>query len=342
MKLTNIGEFGLIGRLTENISYDRSRVIKGVGDDTAVLRAEDGRWVLFTTDMMVEGIHFSFNYCTARQVGKKALASNVSDIFAMGGLPTFAVVSIALPQDAAVDNVVEMYDGMKETAKVYNVNIVGGDTVKTPERLVVNVALLGEAEPGRVVYRSGARAGNSIFVTGPLGAAAAGLHLLQNPIPDCPPEAAGYCLKAHCEPAPNSSAGRILAGCGASAMEDVSDGLVSEMYQICGASGVGCRIRAADVPIDPRVRAVAGCAGIDPLEWALFGGEDYELVFTAQPQAEEEIRQALVSAGICIRRVGEINPPGEGMSLIMPDGRITALPRGGHDHFKVAPARQRL
>lgn len=342
MKLTEIGEFGLIGRLTGNFSYDPSRVIKGVGDDTAVLKAGDGRWLLFSTDMMVEEIHFSFDYCTARQVGKKALAVNVSDIFAMGGLPTFAVVSIALPPDVAVGKVVEMYEGMKEAAKVYNVNIVGGDTVKTPERLVINVALLGEVEAGRAVYRSGARAGDLIYVTGTLGAAAAGLYLLQNPVPDCAPEVAVYCRMAHCEPVPNANAGRILAGCGVTAMEDISDGLASEMYQICGASGVGCRIEAKDVPIDPRVRAVAGYAGIDPLEWALFGGEDYKLVFTAAPAAEEDIGHALASAGVGMHRVGKISQADEGMSLIMPDRRTVSLPRGGHDHFKVAPARPRL
>lgn len=342
MELSKLGEFGLIGRLTGNFSYDRSRVIKGVGDDTAVLKAGDGRWLLFTTDMMVEGVHFSLNYCTARQVGKKALASNVSDIFAMGGTPNFAVVSIALPPEAAVENVVEMYEGMKETAKVYDVNIVGGDTVKTPDRLVINVALLGEVEPGRAVYRGGAQAGDSIYVTGSLGAAAAGLYLLQNPVPGCPPEAAGYCRKAHCEPSPNASAGRILANCGANAMEDVSDGLASEIHNICEASSVGCRIRAADVPIDRRVRAVAGCAGIDPLDWALFGGEDYELVFTAPPRAEDEIRKGFGSAGIYMSQVGEISPAAEGMSLIMPEGLVMPLPRRGHDHFKVARARQRL
>jgi len=333
MKLFELGEFGLIDLLTGDMIHNPAGVIKGVGDDTAVLAVGGGPWLLFTTDMMVEGIHFSLDWSTFRQVGWKALAVNLSDIAAMGGRPTHAVVSLAVPPRLEPSALVELYEGLREAARTYGVNIVGGDTVGNPERLVLNVALLGEVEAGKAVYRSGARPGDGVYVTGTLGAAAAGLHLFQNPDLSCPPDAADYCRRAHCAPRPRVEAGLLLARCGVSAMDDISDGLASEMHEICGAGGVGCLIRREDVPVDSRVRAVAEGAGVDPVEWALFGGEDLELVFTAGPEAEEGIEREAAGEGIKIYRVGEITARA-GVHLVGPGGEILPLPRGGYDHFK--------
>lgn len=332
MKLSEIGEFGLIDLLTRDLVYDRSRVIVGIGDDTAVLKTDGDRWLLFTTDMMVEGVHFSFDYSSAEQVGKKALAVNVSDIAAMGGRPLHAVVSMAVRPDLAVEKLEALYQGLKEAAKEYGVNIVGGDTVQNPERLVISVALIGDVAAGRAVYRSGARAGDGVYVTGTLGAAAAGLYLFTNPNTACSPEAAGYCRSSHCEPVARMAAGQALSGCGAGALDDISDGLASEMHEICGASGTGCRIWAAALPIDDRVREVAAAAGLDPMGWALFGGEDFELVYTAGPAAGEKIRETLQKIGVKVHRVGEITTPEEGLLLITKDG-FQPLLRSGYDHF---------
>ena len=334
MKLSEIGEFGLIDLLTRDLVYDRSRVIVGAGDDAAVLKSDEDRWLLFTTDMMVEGVHFSFDYCSAEQVGKKALAVNVSDIAAMGGRPGHAVVSVALRPDLAVEKLNELYLGLKEAAREYGINIVGGDTVHSPERLVINVALLGDVAAGRAVYRTGARPGDGVYVTGSLGAAAAGLYLYTHPDTACSTGAAAHCRGAHSEPVARLAAGQTLAGCGISAMDDISDGLASEMHEICGASGTGCRIRAVDVPVDDRVREVAAVAGLDPLHWALFGGEDFELVFTAAPAAGDTVREALLQIGVTVYRVGEITPAEEGLLLDAEDG-IKPLLRGGYDHFNI-------
>lgn len=333
MKLSELGEFGLIDLLTRDMIYNPGGVIKGVGDDTAVLAAGRGTWLLFTADMMVEGVHFSLDYSTFRQVGWKALAVNLSDIAAMGGRPTHSVVSLAVPPRLDSSSLLELYDGLREAAKMYRVNIVGGDTVSNPERLVLNVALLGEVEEGKAVYRSGARPGDGVYVTGALGAPAAGLYLFQNPDLPCAPEAADYCRRAHAAPQPRVGAGVFLARCGVSSMDDISDGLASEMHEICGASGVGCLIRGEDVPVDPRVRAVAERAGVDPLEWALFGGEDLELVFTAGQEVGERIKREAAGEGIKIYRVGEITASG-GVRLERPGGEIVPLPRGGYDHFR--------
>ncbi|MCL6638507.1 MAG: thiamine-phosphate kinase [Firmicutes bacterium] len=334
MKLSETGEFGLIRLLTGDLACGRAGVIMGVGDDAAVLAPGQGRWLLYTTDMMVEGVHFSLAYFTAAQVGKKAMAVNVSDIAAMGGRPAYAVISIALRPDLPVEAVNDLYAGLKVAAGEYGVAIVGGDTVQNPERLVINIALLGEVEAGGAVYRSGARPGDGVYVTGSLGAAAAGLYICTNPGVVCPPEAAQFCREAHCEPVPRLAAGQVLAARGVRAMDDISDGLAAEIHEICGASGTGCRIRAEDVPVDGRVREVAAAAGVDPLDWALFGGEDFELVFTADPAASREIGEALGKIGVTVRRVGEITPAAEGIRVITGDGREKPLPRGGYDHFK--------
>ncbi|RJQ30148.1 MAG: thiamine-phosphate kinase [Peptococcaceae bacterium] len=333
MKISDTGEFGLIELLTKGLVYDPATVIRGVGDDTAVLRTDGGKWLLFTTDMLVEEVHFAPAYSSWRQVGAKALAVNISDIAAMGGCPAHALISIGIPRRLAVEDVVELYDGLKEMARVYRVNLVGGDTVAHPERLVINVALLGEVEAGKAVLRSGARPGDWIFVTGTLGASAAGLYLYQHPGTVCPSDAADYCRQAHVNPLPRVDEGRLLAECGVTAMDDISDGLAAELHQICQASGAGCLVRADAVPVAPEVREAASRAGKDPLEWALFGGEDFELVFTVAPGKFPELNRAMAKAGFCIYKVGEITAAGAGLLLALPDGGTAPLPDSGYDHF---------
>jgi thiamine-monophosphate kinase len=332
MKLSELGEFRLIKLLTKDLVCDPRGIIRGVGDDTAVLTTGAGVWLLFTTDMMVEGIHFSLDYSTWQQVGWKALAVNLSDIAAMGGRPTHALVSLGIPQELESDALVDLYAGLREAVKKYRVNIVGGDTVSSPGQLVINVVLLGEVEAGKVVYRSGARPGDRVYVTGTLGAPAAGLYLFQSSGLSCAPEIADYCRRAHTIPQPRVEAGSILARCGVSAMDDISDGLASEMHEICDASGVGCIIREQSLPVDRRVKVVAGKAGVDLLEWVLFGGEDLELVFTAGPDAEKKMEKVLAGKNIRIRNIGEIIASRKVM-LERSNGEVVALPRGGYDHF---------
>lgn len=331
MKLSELGEFGLINMLARDLVYNPAGVVKGVGDDTAVLEVSGGAWLLFTTDMMVEGVHFDLAYSTFYQVGWKALAVNLSDIAAMGGKPAHALVSIAVPPGLDSGSLRELYDGLKYACRIYNVNIVGGDTVKHPDRLVINVALLGEVGAGKAVYRSGARPGDRIYVTGPLGASAAGLYLFQNSTVSLPAEAGEYCRRAYTMPNPRVKEGIILAGCGITSLDDISDGLASEMHEICSASGVGCLIRSGDVPVDSRVRAAAEAAGVDPLEWALYGGEDFELVLTAAPGSEEKLAEAAQKESIEIYCVGEINSSGK-LLVEAGSGEIQSLARG-YDHF---------
>jgi thiamine-monophosphate kinase len=333
LKLGELGEFALIDRLSRDLVHRPEGVVRGIGDDAAVLDFDGPRWLLFTTDMLVEGVHFSLDYASPAQVGIKAVAVNVSDIAAMGGWPAHGVVSLGLPPRLSVEEVEELYRGIRRAAKEYDLNIVGGDTVLSPERLVINVALLGFVEKGRAVYRSGARVGDLICVTGSLGKSAAGLYLCQHPEAGAGPGVAAYLKRAHLEPRAKLRSGRILSAAGVTAMDDVSDGLAAELREICRASGVGCRVRAADIPVDYRVREVAALAGRDPLDWAFSGGEDFELVFTIPPERVALVEERLAAAGEECRCIGEIIPAEKGMVLELPGGLCVPLEARGYDHF---------
>lgn len=335
MKLTEIGEFGLIERVTKDLTVSRNRVLKGIGDDTAVLRADGDKLLLMTTDMLVEGVHFSFAYARPKEVGKKALVVNISDIAAMGGQPTHATVALGIPDGFAVKDVEALYDGLRYACNMYRVNIVGGDTVKSPERLVINVSLLGEVEAFRVIYRSGARPGDVIAVTGPLGGSAAGLFALQQPDGEYPREVVKTLRSRHLSPAARVKEGRILSGSGAvTAMNDISDGLASEVTEICRASAVGCLLRAADVPLEKAAEKLAGISGQEPLHWALYGGEDYELVFTVRPDRVAELQDIMKKWGYSINVCGEITGADEGCRILMPSGETAPLTPGGYNHFR--------
>lgn len=334
-KLSELGETGLIELLTRDLAADMAGVIRGVGDDAAVLRVSGSDWLLLTTDMLVEEIHFSLSYAAPEQVGVRAMAANVSDIAAMGGWPAYAVVSLGVPAHISVEVMEGIYAGLRKIAGIYKISIVGGDTVKSPERLVINVALLGWIEAERAVYRSGARPGDLVFVTGTLGNSAAGLYLCQNPHTIVLPETSSFLMSAHLEPGARIEAGRFLAGTGKiSSMDDISDGLATELHQICRASGVGCRIRAAAVPMDSRMKAMAAACGNDPLDWALYGGEDFELVFTVSPEYAPIIKGGLEEIGEQCYRVGEIVAAEEGISMELQEGCFLPLQAKGYDHFK--------
>ena len=257
MKLTRLGEDGLIRRITRRIGTDRS-VLCGVGDDCAVLRGPGRKLQLFASDMLVEGVHFR-RRDPAGAIGWKALAVNVSDIAAMGGLPRHAVVSIGLPREIPVSFADGLYRGLRRCAKRYGVNLVGGDTVRAPQ-VVVDVAILGEVEKGRVVYRSGAKVGDTLLVTGRLGGSLrSGRHLRFSPR-----------LR---------EARALGARAGLHAMMDLSDGLSQDLPRICRASGVGAALEVEAIPRH------AGCS----LTQALTDGEDFELLIAAAKEDSDRL-----------------------------------------------------
>jgi thiamine-monophosphate kinase len=335
MRLAELGEAGLLARLTRALPGG-SGVICGPGDDAAVLDLGGPEAVLFTTDTLVEEVHFSRAYISFRDLGYKSLAVSLSDIAAMGGRPTHAVVSLAVPAGIAVADIEELYAGLDEAAGGHGVSLVGGDTVRHPYGIVITVALLGLAERGRVLYRGGAAPGDLFCVTGDLGASAAGLFLFQNPGLGCPPEVERRLKAAHRRPKPRVAAGHILAASDAvTAAEDVSDGLAASLAHVCAASGVGCRLRAELLPICAEVLALGRLTGKDPLEWVLSGGEDYELLYAVRPAAAGEVEGRLVAAGETVTWIGEALEPGAGLWIEHADGTRRPLVPAGYDAFRV-------
>jgi thiamine-monophosphate kinase len=335
LKLSSLGEFGLIELLSRDLLTPRPGVIKGIGDDAAVLQVSGNEWLLFTTDMLVEDVHFSFSHASPRQIGLKAIVANVSDIAAMGGWPTHALISLGVRAQTPVEILEEIYAGIKQTAYEYGLDIVGGDTVKSPERLIINVALLGAVKAGKAIYRSGAKPGDLIFVTGTLGNSAAGLYLCQHPEALVGAQAANFLRSAHLEPCARVNAGRILAKTGkVTALDDISDGLASDLYKICQASDVGCWVNEKAIPIDFRLKELAEIIGHNHLEWALYGGEDFELVFTAPPGSAVFIKQEMEANKEDCYIIGEILPREKGMLMETSGNKVILLEPRGYDHFK--------
>ncbi|MCL4514855.1 MAG: thiamine-phosphate kinase [Firmicutes bacterium] len=328
--LRSVGEFGLIERFRKYGSV-RSGVLAGIGDDAAVLEGREGYVTLLTTDMLTEGVHFLRDRVLPYQLGRKSMACNVSDIAAMGGYPTFAVVSLGLPADLTVEFVEEFYRGLAEEAGRWGATVVGGDTVESQGGLVINVALLGEVEAGRQVLRSTARAGDTIYVTNVIGESAAGLAAILDPEMPLPPPIREELILRHYLPTPRVPEAReISQRVWASAMADISDGIAGDLRRICEASGVGAVVYAERVPVSAGVKMVAGFLGKEAYQLALTGGEDYELLFTAKAG---DLPEYLPESGTRVTSIGEIRPLDEGLILVPPGGETAPLPAGGYDHF---------
>ncbi len=336
MQISSLGEFGLIDRIRSQIPGYGPDVVVGIGDDVAVLKLSEGRYLLATCDIQVEGVHFLRDKITPYQLGRKAAAINLSDIAAKGGSPRHMLISLALPPDTAIEFVDELYRGLLDEANRAGASIVGGNLARSSGGVVVDIMLLGEVEADQVLLRSGARVGDRILVTGSLGRSAAGLALLLHPEVQVEDEQAQEVLAAHLTPTPRSRVGLVIARTqAATAMLDLSDGLASDLGHICEASLVGARVDGERVPISAATRAVATQVGRDPLHLALFGGEDYELLFTA-PADRAPALAAVVQreTGTPVTDVGEIVAASAGRMLVLPDGMEMPLAPGGWDHFR--------
>jgi thiamine-monophosphate kinase len=331
----DLTEDELISALARVIEAPDPNVVVGLGDDAAVLEAPVGRQVL-TTDLLVEHVHFERDSISARDLGAKAIVVNVSDIAAMGGSPRCALASIALPADVEAPWVMELYGGMREACLEHALSLVGGDTNRG-DVLVLSVTVVGEVAPGRAVTRSGARAGDAIVVTGELGAAAGGLALSRAGAATTA-EALSRpwgrrLLDALARPVARVGEGQTLARCGATAMMDLSDGLAKDLSRLCLASGVGARLELAAIPVAAALTDAAPTLGVDPLELALGGGEDYELLATLGPadvgRATQELRERF---GVRLSVVGAV-VEGTGLTGAGADGQPTPLGPSGWDHF---------
>lgn len=312
MEIEELGEFGLIEKMAQKAG-GIDGLVKGIGDDCAVLEGEENH-LLLTTDMMVSGDHFNRDWHTPEQIGWKSMVVNVSDIAAMGGQPEWALVSIAIPDDVDVEYMNGIFDGIDEASEEYGLSVIGGDTTHG-DIMVINVAVGGKVEDDDLSLRGDAEVADKIVVTGDLGKSWAGLELLRA-------GESGY-TDFYLEPRCQLQKGRELAP-HVNAMIDVSDGLASEVNHICDESRVGAVIEKGKVPISKRTQESAEKLDKDPYFWALSGGEDFELVFTIE---EDELGSVEHLDPII---VGEIKE--EGRYLLNGEKRELG---GGYDHFKV-------
>jgi len=322
MKVSELGEFGLIELFERIVGSPGDDVVVGIGDDAAVWRS-DATLHVATTDALIENVHFNLSNTSWRELGWKALAVNLSDIAAMGGLPRCALVSLGLPGDAEVEGLAELYEGMADLARLFNVDIVGGDVVAAPV-VMLSVSVVGTAD--HIVTRSAARPNDQIAVTGLLGASGAGLHMLNKGLPFDP--ATTPLREAHVKPYPRSVEGQVLAKNGVRAAIDISDGLVGDLAKLCKASSVGARLFAPQIPVHPAVHTVFAQEALD---LALSGGEDYELLFTDTMEVVAKVK-GLMPCPVTV--IGEItgNEPGR-VRLFDQHGDEMTMARRGWEHF---------
>ena len=338
-EIATLGEFGLIEHLTEGIEPKNASTVYGVGDDAAVLSYPSDKQVLVTTDILLEGVHFDLTYVPLKHLGYKAAVVNFSDIYAMNGPPRQITVTLGVSKRFSVEDMEQLYAGIRLACEVYGVDVVGGDTTSSLTGLTISITCIGEADADKVVYRNGAKETDLICVSGDLGAAYMGLQLLEREKAvlrgntDMQPDFSGkeYLLERQLKPEARKDIIQKLAEAGIrpTAMMDISDGLSSELMHICKQSHAGCRIYEEHIPIDYQTAVMAEEFNMNLTTCALNGGEDYELLFTV-PIADHERVQDIEG----IRLIGHITKPELGCALITRDGQEFELKAQGWNPLK--------
>lgn len=336
--VNTLGEFGLIEHLTQSFELQNTSSIKGVGDDAAVIR--NGKYLtVVSTDMLVEGIHFDLMYTPLKHLGYKSVVVNLSDIYAMNARPKQITVSIAISNRFSVEALDELYEGIRAACERYQVDLIGGDTTSSKKGLIISVTAIGQAEPKKVVYRNTAKEGDLICITGNVGAAYLGLQLLErekqvylsNPGVQPDLEQQTYLVGRQLKPEARKDMIEAFAKNNLipTAMIDVSDGVASEVFHLCNASGVGAIVEESGVPIHPDAELMAIKFKMDPITCALSGGEDYELLFTIDPSDVDKVKYL---PDIYI--MGEIVNASDGIKLHTKGGNIHDLKAQGWRHFE--------
>lgn len=354
-EISTIGEFGLIKHLTEHIKIKNESTRYGVGDDCAVLQFPEQKQVLVTSDLLMEGIHFDLTYVPLKHLGYKAAMVNLSDIYAMNGMPKQLVVSIALSKRFCIEDLEDFYEGLQLACDSHGVDIVGGDTTSSLTGLAISITCIGEADADNVVYRNGAKETDLICVSGNLGAAYMGLQLLErekavfnqqiqearkrgnqeleNELKNAQPDFSGkeYLLERQLKPEARKDIIDALSAANIrpTSMIDISDGLSSELLHICSQSNVGCRIYEEHLPLDYQTAVMAEELNMNVSTCALNGGEDYELLFTVPIADHEKVSQLKD-----VRLIGHITKKDLGCALISRDGNEFELKAQGWNPLK--------
>jgi thiamine-monophosphate kinase len=331
--VSDLGERALIERIRGRVPAAPSLLPVGIGDDAAVAVPDRGELQVLTTDALVEGVHFDRRFSSPADIGYKALAVNASDIAAMGAAPRLALLSLMLPPALPLSDLDELVGGFLEMAAEARVTVAGGNITRSPGPLIVDVTVTGAVRPRRVLTRDGGAAGQALFVTGQIGAAAAGLGWLRahgGGRPDQPGLA--ECVARHQRPEPRLRVGAMLGRTrAASACMDLSDGLADAVRQVASASGTGAVVDGAALPIHPAAAAWFAETGTDAVEASVAGGDDYELLFAVPKRSSGRLRHVVQQArGLAITRIGELTA--DGGVLLRRDGRAVAMP-AGFSHF---------
>jgi thiamine-monophosphate kinase len=336
--ISELGEFGLIDRLTKDIQLKNKSTIKGVGDDAAILEYGE-KQIVASSDLLTEGIHFNLMYVPLKHLGYKAVIVNLSDVCAMNAVPKHIVVNIAVSGKFSVEAVEELYSGIHLACEKYDVDLVGGDTTSSLTGLTISITVLGEVEKENVVLRSGAKPNDLLCVTGDLGGAYMGLQLLEreNEVfkvnPNMQPQMAGYDYILQRQLRPEARVDIVSAfqklGIKPTSMIDISDGLSSEIHHLCKNSGLGCNLYEEKVPLDFQTKKMAEELNINPLIAALNGGEDYELLFTLSLADYDKIKN---DPDFTI--IGHMTEAAEGVNLITTGGSAIPLKAQGWVHGK--------
>jgi len=351
MRISRIGEFKLIERIKRKVEKHYSpsqtkKIIAGIGEDAAAIERYGKKLLLVTTDTMVESVHFNTRKADFEQIGYKAMVSSISDVIAMGGKPTYALVSLALSKENVTKDVDKLYQGMLECGRKFGVTIVGGDTVYSPRDAMITLSLIGEVARDRVIYRSGAKVRDAIVVTGNFGDSGAGLEILKGrwKIPaklDYVEKCKKRLIEKHLLPQPRVREAEVISQNRlASAMIDSSDGLDLSIKFICQASKVGAKIWVEKIPISPSLRYLTSHEQVTPysnsegtkmaLAFALYGGEDYELVFTVPGEKVEKVLRNVPHTTI----IGEIVPAKWRVKYLDRESGEVRVKGRGYEHFK--------
>src|SRR4030066_2506928 len=331
MELKKVGEFGLIELIKKKVFKCTNKIIVTIGDDAAIVKSFSGKHLILTTDTLLEKVHFDLSYFSFRDLGHRALAANLSDIAAMGGLPITALVTLGLPSYVSVENVLELYAGMNLLAKKFNCPISGGDITSSPKGLFITIAVLGEVERNFLTLRSKAKAGDLICATGELGEVHAGLDLLQKGKKNKRIKFSKSLVQKHLTPQPKIFEAReIIKKLKPNSMIDISDGWASEVSHITQASKLGAIIYESEIPLSPKARQAGKILNKNPLPWRLYGGEEDELLFTI-PKSKVK-RLIKLSKRIKLTLVGEMKKE-RGVFLVKQDGKKERIKRGGFRHF---------
>ena len=339
-----IHEFNLIRALHRRHGRHTPSVIQGIGDDAAVITERAGQWTVLTTDLLTEGIHFDLRTATMSDIGFRAAAANLSDIAAMGGTPQHLLVALAIPHTGTSRQVHQLYRGMMAACRPHHVGLIGGDMSASSSGWFLSLTLIGMVPPRKALFRSGARIGDFLYATGTIGDSIAGLRLLNEPPSRAKPHphtTAAFSTKhrqfligRHLRPTARVAEGQWLSAHRfATSAIDISDGLSGDLRHMCEESHVGAEIDLKALPLSSACRAYAASRKLNPVDLALSGGEDYELLFTVPPRQRPRLERAALTQGFSFTCIGTIHPLRFGIQALSPHGRYHRLANTSYQHF---------